>query len=161
MGEIKPLKAHTALVMPVGSSCRILLQSCGFGRKAFTLTLSALHPHTLPPPTSTRGRFHFHPLQRELPTHGNYIPKRHKTLSQEAWSRTASGNRAREPLRASPLLALPVHFSTLLAQSPDLLHILFLSQPPARAQSCPQHSATWAQAAGKRLRRWQQLPVSC
>lgn len=141
VGGMKPLKLHTARVMPIGSSCRILLQPCGFGRKAVTLTLSALHPHTLPPPTSTQGRFHLHPLQRELPTHGNYIPKRHETLSQEAWSKTASGNRAREPLRASLLLAFPVHFSTLLAQASDLPHILFLSQPPARVQSCPQHLA--------------------
>lgn len=70
MGRIKPLGVFTTRAMLVGPSCNQYF--------AATLLMEICDLCMLPPPTSTQGCFHFSPLRRELPTHRNQIPKRHR-----------------------------------------------------------------------------------
>lgn len=164
------MKAHTAQVMPVGSSCRILLQSCGFGRKAFTLTLSALlcthtpSHHQLPP----GGAFTFTLSRGNYPCTGITLLKdtEHQVRRPGAGQQVGiePGSHSEHPCcRPSSCTSAP-----FLHNHPTCSTSYFY--PSHQQESGAAHSTGLLllhtgprghKAAGKRLRRWQQLPVSC
>lgn len=119
-------------VMPAGPSCSILLQPCWFGWKYVTLSFSALlcktyvDAHTLPPPTSTQGCFRFYPLQRELPAHRNYVPKRHQKTKLGGPERASE----QEQGKGGAAAVQPPHRASLLPDPCPCTSAPFLHKPP-------------------------------